>query len=475
MWLPLLVCALVRAVWLVPSLGVSFQGDEQDYWSLAVVWADLGVYTGAWPPLHPAYLAAMLEVFGSNAEVMSRVGLSLLSVWTCGWLMALAYQASGRRAAVLSGWIWALYLPLVPYSHMLLSEGLHIALLVPALTVLVAGARRVAEGDGVSDPRFETRRLALAGGLMGLACLTREAGLLWVAGITLWCAFFRRSDRRVDAVAAAAFLLAALVTMAPWSAVATRYQGSFQPLGQNMGANAFIGWNARYFNRDLAGLDLASSDAPGAAVRESLLRVPEGTQGWDYEFIPNRAARDDAHVMKGIAFALQNPAYFARTRIVRLADLVTPLSYMSRALRQEPGRVAAPGGYRIADGLRGPLSVLSMASVVLLGWSALYGCLRSALRPGARSLFLLVSAGSLATSVVLAFSRIRAPLEAVMIVPAAAAWACLRASSSCSLGTTPALTPSGGSRAAWVAASVCLVGLWYLSLPGVVATMEATP
>lgn len=483
-WLPLLVCAIVRALWLVPSLGVPFQGDEQKYWSLALIWADLGVYTGTWPPLHPAYLAALVELFDPYAEAMSRVGLSLMAVWTCGWLMALACQASGPRAAVLAGWVWALYLPLVPYSHMLLSEGLHIAILTPALTLLVAGARRMAEGDGTPDMGFEAPRLALAGALMGLACLAREAGFLWVIALTLWCALFRRRDRKIDAVSGSVFLLGALVAIAPWSAVATRTQGSFQLLGQNMGLNAYIGWNTSYFNRDLAGLGIgrAPRRVPGAEMRMSLLGIPDDAEAWGYEFIPNLATRNAAHVVKGLTFVSRNPLYFARTRIVRLADFVTPLSYMSRALRMEPGRAAVvgkskvePGGYQMPDGLRRPLTILSMASVAALGLSAVYGCLRTALRPGARSLLLSISAASLATSMVLAFSRIRAPWEAVMIVPAAAAWASLAGSSCPREQGAAGSTPSRWMTAAWLAVSGGLLGLWYLSIPGVVATFEATP
>ena len=467
-WLaPLLVAAVVRLLWLWSAIGGAFRGDEPAYLRLGEAWAELGTYTGQWPPLHPLLIAACVELFGDGGATAARVLLTLLSLWSCAWLMALASRAHSERAGRRAGWIAALYLPLVPFAHVLLSEGLTIALLLPACTLLVAVANGEARG------RRATAAVLLAGVATGLACLTKEACLFWLGALTLWCmvALGRRDGPLAGPRRAALFLAAAAVTIAPWSARASADQGALQVLGRTAGLNAYMGWNRDYLNFDLVGLDVPTEGVPGAARRAALLAPPEEMEQWPFEFLPDVAERNRRAVATGRAFVEEHPAFFARTRVVKLADLLTPLSYMTRYLRMPPPDPAAQGaratgGY--CDVLTSrpvalPLTLLSMGMVVALGLLAAYGLLLVPLFPGAASLLVAACAASAPLALVVAMSRFRAPVEALMIVPAAAALA--------SLGRPPAR--GLGRRLAFALVLAALLGAWTLSLAPVQASLEA--
>lgn len=464
---PLVVALLLRALMLVPSIGLEFRGDEPAYRALAASWAEFGAYAGQWPPLHPATIALCDRVFGSGGEAAARVLLTLLSVWSCAWTMALAKRAHSDAAGRIAGWIAALYLPLVPFAHVLLSEGLTIALLLPALTALLA----VAQGE-LRDGRA-TLGIVAAGALVGLSCLARESGTFWVAALAVWCAFALRSERGPAVRRAMLFTGAALVTIAPWSAAATRSMGMLQVLGRTAGVNAYMGWNAKYVNFDAVALDVPVEAVPGARLRATLLEPPDGVEAWEYQFLPHLGERNREMVAAGSAFAREHPVFFARTRLVKAADLATPLSFMTRFLRMPAGEpnadgVATAGGYGppLASGVpRIALSAIAILSVVLLAVAGVVGACLVRLRPGAAS---LVAAGFVATAplaLVVAMSRFRAPFEAMVVVAAAATVATLS-------GHGPGWRRTPLARAACAALLAFLAFAWYLSLPVVVAALR---
>ena len=471
-WLaPLLCAAVVRGLWLMSAAGGAFRGDEPAYVGLGRAWSELGAYTGQWPPLHPALIAACVSVFGEAGETAARVVLTLLSVWSCGWLMVLATRAHSERAGRLAGWVAALYLPLVPFAHVLLSEGLAIALLLPACALLLAVAAGELRGHR------GTAALVGAGFAVGLACLTKEACLFWLGALGLWgvCSLGRpaqlESRRWSTGVRRAAlFLGAAAMTIAPWSARASADLGSLQLLGRTAGLNAYMGWNRDYINFDLVGLDVPEAGAPGASLRASLLEPPADMEQWRFQFLPDVAERNRLAVATGRAFIRAHTGFFLRTRAVKVADLLTPLSYMTRYLRMPPpdpevAGVKATGGYCSVLTSRPfsvPLTLVSIAMVLALLLLAAYGSIMVPLSPGAAGLVAAACAATAPLALVVAMSRFRAPGEALLIVPAAAALASLRC------------PPARGlfRRSLFVAALGLLLWSWTLAVAPILASLE---
>ncbi len=471
-WLaPLLCAAVVRGLWLMSAAGGAFRGDEPAYVGLGRAWSELGAYTGQWPPLHPGLIAACVSVFGEAGETAARVVLTLLSVWSCGWLMVLGTRAHSERAGRLAGWVAALYLPLIPFAHVLLSEGLAIALLLPACALLLAVAAGELRGHR------GTAALVGAGFAVGLACLTKEACLFWLGALSLWgscflgCADSMGLQRWSTGIRRAVlFLGAAAMTIAPWSARASADQGSLQLLGRTAGLNAYLGWNRGYINFDLVGLEVPEAGAPGAALRASLLEPPADVQQWPFEFLPDVAERNRVAVATGRAFIEAHPGFFLRSRAVKVADLLTPLNYMSRYLRMPPPDpeatgVKATGGYCSVMTSRPfsvPLTLISLAMVVALALLAAYGAILVPLSPGAAGLVAAACAATAPLALVVAMSRFRAPGEAMLIVPAAVALASLRR------------PPMGGRfrRSLFVLALGLLLWSWTLAIAPVLASLE---
>ena len=278
----------------------------------------------------------------------------------------------------------ALYLPLVPFAHVLLSEGLAIALLLPACTLLLAVA--IGELRG----RRATAALVAAGFAVGLACLTKEACLFWLGTLSLWGVValgrpgFGGAERWSAGLRRTAlFICAAAMAIAPWSARASADQGSFQLLGRTAGLNAYMGWNRDYLNFDHVGLEVPEAGVPGAALRADLLTPPPGVEQWPFQFLPDVAERNRVAVATGLAFIAAHPGFFLRTRAVKNADLLTPLSYMTRYLRMPPpdpagSGIKATGGYCSVLTSRPfsiPLTLISIAMVVALALLAAYGAI----------------------------------------------------------------------------------------------------
>ncbi|MEZ6013833.1 MAG: hypothetical protein R3F49_01855 [Planctomycetota bacterium] len=439
----------MRAVFLAGAWSASFIGDEPAYLRLARGWAQHGAYTGQWPPLFPGFLALCFDAFGDQGVRAARVGLTLLSVLVGALLMALAANVSGPRAARLTGWLYALYLPLVPYAHLALSETLYLTVLLPAL-ILLARAGREREGA----PRWV---LPLAGALLGLSALVREASLAVILCVVPWVAFATRATPRAGLSAAAMTLSMAVLVIAPWSARNLFAYAKVVPLSTTSGTNAFLGLNAVYTNFDLVRLaDANPSHVVGSGLRARLLSDPP--PAWGRAIEGNVAARDAVNLRSGLRFAVEHPGYVARTRVLRLADFFTPLSYAVKF--QRLGAYGAPLDHTVLRVGVAWVAVLQVLALLVLGLLAFAA---ARLRPGSRTLMVTVAAALTAPALLVAMSRFRAPLEALLLIAAAALIAGPR---------EVAPVRRLGSALVGLAA---LSFLWYLSLPPTVASLEAIP
>ena len=467
-WLGLLAGLAIRLAFLPAAIGQSFRCDEPAYWRLGEVWAEHGVYIGPWPPLHPAFLGACQHLFGEGAEGAARVVLTLLSFWSGAWLTGLARLAHSRQASTVCAWLWAAYLPVIPSAHLLLSEGLFLALLFPALYCCLALAQRPgASAQGLGQ-------LLLAGALLGAACLTRESGLFWLIALVSWACFAFRETRGFALHRPALLFLAALLTIAPWSLRASHKQGSFQLLGRTAGQNAYFAWNRGYKNFDLTRLSVPSEGLPGARLRSRLLQAPDDVEHWTYAYLPNLGERSRLHLHRGIAFLREHPGFALRRSVVKASDLAAPHSAMTRFLRMPPGDpkargLEATGGYGspIAGSfLRFPLALVAVLSSTMLAVLGAIGSFAGNLRRGMPTLILAGLASVSPLILFVASSRFRLPFEVLLLVPASAAIVDRR-------GILRRLRCSPLRSASLFLCLGTLGGLWFLSLPTVLAALQS--
>ena len=254
---------------------------------------------------------------------------------------------------------------------------------------------------------------------------------------------------------AALFLLSVAVVIVPWTLRTFEVYGRFAPVGAMLGQNAFLGLNGLYLNPDYFLEESQQITQANATVHRYLTAPP--APPWDRSTKLNILDRSAENVRRGLAYSWQNPGYTARTRIKKLADWVTPLSFFVRHYRLDryKGILAGPIVQTplIATALVLPMLVLGgavggvcfclkeSAGRCLFGWTLLYF--------------------TLASSLIVAMSRYRICVEPLLIVLAAAF-----------------LSGAGGWRWRSKAAVACvtgwtvLAGLWLMNVAEVWAMVR---
>jgi len=395
--------------------------DECTYIKLASRMADGQGMTGSsgwlWAPGYPAFLALHRALTGwasaakgtqvvvalVNVVLLCKLGIRAAALWNPS-------RAFQQRTGRIVAWLYAVSFPQAFFAMSLWSEVLYTMLLLIGLIALDAAAP--ADDPHVPEPaRFDpgdrsTRRAlglaALVGGMVGLCVLFRGVATymlpIFVAGL-LWRRF-RRGRAWAQALVAVA---AAVIVVAPYSVYASKkFEGtvvSDRTLGQMMwlGNNDFAPLTFDYGNGSLSKRAFSRHTRPGrkhCADRKDVM------------------ARDACETDLGVAWIKANPRDFVARMPLRVAQLVTPHSLLTRHLRW--GRW--PGLPQWADELS-------------IGWGALgsifvmwVGAVGLAAR-GRRALGLVVAGILLyhvaAISLLAGLSRYRIPLEPLLMLYAA--------------------------------------------------------
>jgi len=154
------------------------------------------------PPGYPYFIGAVYDAFGGLAAVkVAQILVSALLIPAVGRIATLAFSPA---VGLVAAGIAAFYPDLVWYSVHFWSETLFLTLLFWALERVLA-----------ADARRRTGVAVAAGLLWGLATLTRETALYVTPWVALWLWWGRRASGGL--ARGTAFLIAALLTIAPWT------------------------------------------------------------------------------------------------------------------------------------------------------------------------------------------------------------------------------------------------------------------
>lgn len=445
----------LRAALLAGALGIRPIRDEIFYLEFALTWFEYGVYTSGRAPGFPWFLAQLMSIFGDATVTSAKViQVSVLAPVVGASVIALGTVCFDRRTGLVAGLLWALYLPLASFTHLIWPETLFLALFVPAIALLVAGF----------DARVTARSLllvAVGGALIGLACLVKESAL-FLAPLVAALGFWRMGFSRRALAAAATLVLAVAVVIVPWTLRNAETYHRFAPLGMTLGTNCYFGLNAEYKNFDYTRRLLREAYPDEHWVRRAFF--PEGPDGWERSELAHRVDRNSEETRRGLAYALEHPGFMVRTRIKKLADFVTPKSFVLRHVHLDlyEGWMATPA-------VRRSLSIVAPGMVVALLLLGAGGAIyRGGEARGAWILFAIIAYFSV-LSLLVSMSRFRAPLLPALLV-LAAAWLTGRRASA----------PAGRTRHAAFALIVVVLGfLWTLNADGLVhmasAAWEAAP
>ncbi len=449
----------LRLAFLWAARDAQLVADEGFYAYAGLSWHVFGFYSDSyrylWPPGFPWLLKGCLAAFGEDGLFAARCIGVLASVSTGLSVMLIALRLFGARAARLAGLGWALYLPLIGFSHSLWTEATFSALFAPALLLVLAA---------LQDEQRRARRVACAAVLFAGALYLKESPLYLAPLIALLLAGVaqrREAPARLAArlEPASLWLLVLAVLILPWTLRNADVYGRFVPLGASLGENAYRGLNANYTNFDLAlAAQKVRAGDPTAGRPRAFFSDPAGAAAWTRaDELPNTIDRQAAGLERGLGFAAEHPGWFLRSRVKKLADLFAPVSFFLRHLGLE---AYGPQSALTRPALRRPLALFSVALPLLLLPLAWLGLLSLRERP-ALSLCACVLSYFVLTAALVAMSRFRVPMLPLLIPLAAGALA---------RGPRDSLRAlSRPRRIAACAGWALLVFLWWVDLPETLA------
>jgi 4-amino-4-deoxy-L-arabinose transferase-like glycosyltransferase len=204
-----------------------------------------GAHTGpsAWnPPVYPLLIGGVFKLFGIYSKLSAFILLtinSLLSAWTAVLCYEIGLRVFGRRCAVWSGWLWALYPAAMQYAVRWVWEMSATTAVFTALLVLALRMR----GTGEEQPEQQTwQQWAAFGVLWGVLALLNPSPLLMLPFASLYALFAPGwQPKRLAHAALAGVLFLAL--LAPWTARNYAVFHRFLPMRDNFGAENFAGNN----------------------------------------------------------------------------------------------------------------------------------------------------------------------------------------------------------------------------------------
>ena len=199
----------------------------------------------AWtPPLYPLLIAGIFRLFGIYTNLSGWVLLAVNSVFsaaTAPGIFELAERCyggrlDGRKVALWSGWLWALYPAAMQYA---VKWPWDMAVTACFFTwVLVFGVRlRISVAERSPTPWFEW---LVTGLFWGIIALLNTSVLIFLPFQLIWALWPALSHPRVWATPLLCASLLLFACIAPWAIRNVRVFHAFVPLRANFGAELYM-------------------------------------------------------------------------------------------------------------------------------------------------------------------------------------------------------------------------------------------
>ncbi len=192
-----------------------------------------GMLTSHRAPLYPGFLALIYLAVGVGFQrffatrLIQTIFGALLAPLT--YYLAKKIFPDKQKIAQVSGWIMALYPMLLMFPLGLVTENLFFPLLLLGVLFCIKGLEK-----------GKNSWLAFSGIIFGLAALTRSVILLAVLVVAVW--LFWYAKRKIGSLV---FLLAMLVTIAPWVIRNSLLYGKLTGIETSMGYNLYLGYHPK--------------------------------------------------------------------------------------------------------------------------------------------------------------------------------------------------------------------------------------
>jgi 4-amino-4-deoxy-L-arabinose transferase-like glycosyltransferase len=212
------------------------------------------------------FIAAVYAIFGHDlwALRVTQAVVGALTVWVVYLLGSLVF---GRRPGLVGAALTAVYLPLVYYEGLILTETWFTFVQAVAVTLWLRAWVRGA-GSGLATA-------LVAGGVGGLTCLVRPVFLIGLGSLAAGGWFFPPvpTAGRVRAARVAAFLIGAAVAIAPVTVRNYQIHGRFFLISTN-GPSTFLTGHVTH------NTDLPADVSPG--LSDAVLSDQHRARSWRY-------------------------------------------------------------------------------------------------------------------------------------------------------------------------------------------------
>jgi hypothetical protein len=403
LYFPLIAgCALRLLLWGL-SGNITTVADENDYLRLGQLLAEGERYRGQWPPGYPAIISMTFQMFGESGPYYLRIFQMLTFLIAGLFVIQMSHFLYGKKGALISGYAWAFYLPLAFHAHRFWPETLFLNLFMPGLYLLFTLSQR----DRSMIRLFSL--LATAGVLFGLSLYLKESPTYLFIPLSIWLFFTVRKKGLVMI-----FPISIILTMMPLMFRNYTVFKGFVPVGSSMLTNIRAGLNAEYVNHDynripkIIRMAHQKNDGSWDLIYRHFIDYGSGwTQSTSRRYLI--ALKADSR--SAWNYALAHKKEFVGTRIKKLADFVTPLSFFVRDLLPNlySGTITSPV-------LRRVLIVVSLLSVICLFTISGIGLIRLRHSKTQFSFFVIVFVYFGLTALLSSFSRIRIPIEPLLFV-----------------------------------------------------------
>jgi 4-amino-4-deoxy-L-arabinose transferase-like glycosyltransferase len=313
----ILVAALaIRIAWVLATPDYKLVHDALDYDNHAASIAagdgfalSYGRPTAFRPPLYPIFLAGVYFFTGQDL-VAARIANAFVGTGIVALIGLLAFQLWGRRESLVAMALGAVYVPLILVGQSVMSEPLAVLCMLGALA---AALRRWA---------------LLAGVLMGLAILGRANAIILLLPLVfaVW-----RGPRP-----AIVLVLAAVLTVAPWTIRNAIVLDHFVPVSTQLGSALAGTYNSN-----------ARADKENPASWRSLKRVDDYQPIFGRLRTTNEAVTEKELRSASLDFIREHPAYVGKVAwwaSRRMLDLAGMDWSIHTASTISAGRTAAVTG-----------------------------------------------------------------------------------------------------------------------------------
>ncbi len=407
----IIVGATIRLTFLLLAGSLDLHADESTYVYLALQWNRFGFFGHTaffvWPPGYPAFLALFFRFFAESGIFAAKFCQVLITGLIGSFLILTGRELFNRKIALVAGGIWAVYLPLIAYSHYLWSETLFLGLLMPHIYFFIRLMKK--NGD------IPARHLMGFGVISGLELFLKTTVLPLIIVFCIML-LFRRSHGKLKerTVNVLIIVLTIMATVTPYIIRNAEVFGRFVPVSSIMGYNLWLGVNARYHNMDLPGADYEEVYDEDDWTYRCLMKAPKRAF-WRRSNSVNLIDKTREEVKSAWKFVRSYPGFFVRSRIKKLADWFTPLTFFIR--------------HHYLEHYQKPLNQLWVRRILIVAcllqtifvlgcWAP--GLLSSALGRTDRLIVVAVILCFLVSMPVVSMSRFRLPVEPVFIILTAA-------------------------------------------------------